>query len=50
MRIQVMPTESGLSLSPTMDDLVVSLVAIVGDKLKPDSVGITWIRMLPDNL
>jgi len=24
--------------------------SIVGDKHKPDSIGITWIRMLPDNL
>jgi len=24
--------------------------SIVGDKHKPDSIGITWIHMLPDNL
>jgi len=48
MRIQVMPMESGLCLSPTMDDLVVTLMtkdttkaAIMGDKHKPDSIGIT---------
>jgi len=57
MRIQVMPMESGLCLSPPMDALVVSLVASdnhTGDQghyhHKPDSIGITWIRMLPDNL
>jgi len=50
MRIQVMPTESGLSLSPTMATKDTTKSSIVGDKLKPDSVGITWIRMLPDNL
>ena len=41
-----------------LDALVVSLVArhwqprtsIGDDKHKPDSTGITWIRMLPDNL
>ena len=27
-----------------------SKASIVGDKHKPDSIGITWIRMLPDNL
>ena len=37
MRMQVM----------TMDALVVS---IWDDKHKPDSIDITWIRMLPDNL
>jgi len=48
MRIQVMPMESGLCLSPPMDALIVSLVAkdtirasIGGDKHKPDSIGIT---------
>jgi len=65
MRIQMMPMEPGLCLSPPMDALVVSLVAIVviytgdqghysasigGDKHKPDTIGIIWIRMLPDNL
>ena len=55
MRIQVMPMEYGLWLSTPMDALVVSLVAsvvmiIVGDNHKPYSIGITWIRMLPDNL
>ena len=47
MGIQVMPLESGLCLSSPMNALVVS----IGDeKHKPDSKGITCIRMLPDNL
>ena len=56
MRIQMMPMESGLCLSPIMAALVVSLVTSVttkasigDDKHKPDSIGITWISMLPDN-
>jgi len=49
MRIQVMPMESGLCLSPPMDALVVSLVLATKDTTKA-SIGITWIRMLPDNL
>jgi len=47
MLIQVMPMESGLCLSSPMDALVVTLVtkdttkaAIMGDKHKPDSIGI----------
>ena len=47
MRMQVMSLESGLCLSSPMDTTKAS---IGDDKHKPDSIGITWIGMLQDNL